>query len=215
MGVRPRRSIAPLLRRAPILAAALPAGSRRETMPVMNPPNRIVHGRGLLLAASLAALLAGGCTGLVGLEPPEVSLVDLRLDDMTVFETSGSFVVRISNENPEPIAISGGVYRLELNGLRVGKGLSSARVEVPALGTATDEVTLHVDHLRLATRLADMLRREELAYRLKVKLYLDTALGRRALRSDFDGRLSLSGALGGDPEPVELTLDVPGPGDDD
>ena len=101
--------------------------------------------------ALVAALALSGCASL-GLVAPDVSLVDLKFTDLTMFETSGIFTVRLTNENPEPMFIEGGVYNLYLGGWRIGKGLSDHRVEVPPLSTATDEVELHLSNLAIATQ---------------------------------------------------------------
>ncbi len=76
-----------------------------------------------LLVPWLTLVPLAGCTAL-HLVPPDVSLVDLEFTDLTLFETSGVFTVRLSNENPEPLAVEGGVYNLYLGGKKVGKGLS-------------------------------------------------------------------------------------------
>ena len=133
-----------------------------------------------------------GCTTL-GLVPPDVSLVSLELGDVTLFETSGTFTVRLANENPEPLAVEGGAYNLYLGGLKVGKGLSDQRIEVPALGTATVEVELFINNLAVATRLRSMFETGVVDYRIKAKIYLRGAYGRRALTVDREGSFDLDG----------------------
>ena len=104
--------------------------------------------------------------------PPDVSLVDLEFTDVTVFETTGQITVRITNENPDPLVIEGSVFKLYLNGVAVGKGLASERVEVPRLGTATQAVDMHVSNVALVARLATLLDQPELDYRIKTRLWV-------------------------------------------
>ena len=145
-----------------------------------------------LFVTVLAVAALAGCTALRPI-PPEVSLVSLELGDVTLFETSGTFTVRLANENPEPLAVEGGAYNLYLGGLKVGKGLSDQRIEVPALGTATVEVELFINNLAVATRLRSMFETGVVDYRIKAKIYLRGAYGRRALTVDREGSFDLDG----------------------
>ncbi len=105
-----------------------------------------------LVALAVALALSAGCASF-GLTPPDVTLVNLEFTDLTMFETSGIFTVRLTNENPEPMFVEGGVYNLYLGGWKIGKGLSDHRLEVPPLSTTTDEVELHLNSLAIATQL--------------------------------------------------------------
>lgn len=136
-----------------------------------------------------AALLVSGCASL-SLLPPEVSLVDLEFTDLTMFETTGQFTVRLSNENPEPLRINGGVFRLYLNGIKVGKGLTSEAVEVPRLGTATQQVELHVNNVALISRLAALMETPILDYQIKSRLYVEGAVGTRRVNFVNAGRFA-------------------------
>lgn len=150
-----------------------------------------MNSKPILLLLLLAPLVAG-CSSLQ-MAPPDVALVNLEFTDLTVFETAGSFTVRIANENPEPIALTGGSYVLFLNGVKVGKGLSSNRVEVPRLGTSTDKVEIFVNNVRLATQIARLLEEERVTYELRAKLYLEGAFGTRRLRSTYGGTFAFDG----------------------
>lgn len=142
----------------------------------------------LVLAIGLS-----GCATL-GIVPPEVALVNLEFEDLTVFETTGAFTVRLSNENPDPLFITGGVFRLYLNGVRVGKGLSSEAVEIPRLGTTTQKVDLHINNLALATQLVSLMDQPTLSYRIKTKLFLERSFGTRKLVFEDAGTFSFDKA---------------------
>ncbi len=169
---------------------------------------RVANAAILALLATLA--LATGCTTL-GLVAPDVSLVDLQFTDLTMFETSGVFTVRLSNENPEPLVVEGGVYNLYLGGLKIGKGLSDHRLEVPPLATATDEVELHLNNLAIATQLRSIYQSGAADYRIKARIYVESGYGRRKLTIENEGSFdfktqetspakSLSPPVGGTPE---------------
>ena len=158
---------------------------RPELLPVKSRP-------AARLAPCLCLILAllTGCTSL-GLVEPEVTLVDLEFTDLTLFETSGVFTVRLANENPEPLVIEGGVYNLYLGGWKIGKGLSDQQIEVPALGTATDSVELHMNNLAIAAQLRSIWDTGVFDYRIKAKIYVDRGYGRRTLTIENEGRFEL------------------------
>lgn len=136
--------------------------------------------------ALLAATLLAGCSFHQG---PSVSLVNVRFQDATVLETTATFTLRLSNENPEPVNFNGGVHKIYLNGLYIGKGLSSANVTVPRLGTVTNDVTVHLSNLLLATRLKPIIEAKEFDYRITSRFYGDSTFGNAA--SENTGRLDL------------------------
>ncbi|MDH3745147.1 MAG: LEA type 2 family protein [Acidobacteriota bacterium] len=149
-------------------------------------------------------MVAAGCSTL-GMTPPDVTLVNLEFTDLTVFETTGEFTIRLTNLNPEPMTIEGGVFTLFLNGRKVGRGLTSDVMEVPNLGTSTQKVPIFVNNLSLATRVAELLEQPVLDYRLKAKLHLRTSYGTRRLKSEYSGSFSLSGEGNDPPGVVELS----------
>ncbi len=151
------------------------------------------------LSGGLLAVLTvsvAGCSALGLTRPPDVTLVDLEFTDLTVFETTGEFTIRLSNENPDPLTIHGGVFSLFLNGAKVGRGLTSDVIEVPGLGSATHAVTLYVSNLALAARLASLLEQPSLDYRIKAKLRLAVPYGTRRLTTEHSGHFSFDGKRG-------------------
>lgn len=139
-----------------------------------------------MLTVLVAVLALGGCASL-GLVPPEVTLVDLEFTDLTMFETTGEFTVRLTNENPDPLRITGAVFRLYLNGVKVGKALSSEALEIPRLGTATQKVDLHVNNVALIGRLATLMEAPSLDYRVKSRLYVEVPYGTRRVNFENSG----------------------------
>lgn len=161
---------------------------------------------GRILAPFAVLTLLAGCTTF-GLLEPDVTLVDLEFTDLTLFETSGVFTVRLANENPEPLMVDGGVYNLYLGGLKIGKGLSNHRIEVPALGTATDEVELHLNNLAIATQVRSIWDSKVLDYRLKGRVYVEGGYGRKTLKIENEGRFDLEARQGSDEPEAAPPLD--------
>lgn len=151
----------------------------------------------------LAALVVVGCAS-YGVDRPEVSLADIRLEDVTLFETSGRITVRITNPSPEPAVIDGGSFHLHVDGRRVGRGVSDARLEIPRLSSDTLEMQFFVSNLALARRVMELLDRQAFDYRLEGRLYLWRSLGRRGVRFDHSGRFDLDASHG--PERLDPAL---------
>ena len=145
------------------------------------------------LTAAVLALAITSCATLEPFTAPDVTLVNIRFEDLTVFETSGTFTVRLSNENPEPMVVDGAVYKLYLGGQSVGKALSDVRVEVPRLGSSVYEVDVFINNVALVTRLVTLGQQRELDYTIKGKLYVERPYGTRRLRFERDGRLDFTG----------------------
>ncbi len=149
------------------------------------------HSLAALLLATIP-LLTAGC-GSLGLEPPDLTLVDLQLEDMTMLETSGRVTIRLANSNPEPLQVDGMAFDLRLDGRRIGKALSDEKVEVPRLSTVTVDAELNVSHLAIATLIPRWTEAETVSYELSGKVYVLTDFGRRGLRVNRSGRFDFAG----------------------
>jgi LEA14-like dessication related protein len=66
-------------------------------------------------------------------------------------------MVRIDNESRYPLHINGRVYRLYLNDIDVGKGMTSETLTVPRLGSANQEILFHLNNIRLISRIQSLL----------------------------------------------------------
>lgn len=140
----------------------------------------------LIPALVLGAILLAGCASRPG---PRVNLVNVRFTTATAFETTARFTLRLSNETPEPMQLNGGVHKIYVNGLYVGEGLNGDSLNLPRLGTATQDVTVHLNNIRMATRIKPIIEGQSFDYRIKSVVYGISPSGH--LRSESDGRLDL------------------------
>lgn len=130
--------------------------------------------RNLIVLALLTFF--SGCSLLSGTKP-DVSIVDVQFSDVTLFETTADFVVRITNENPEELIISGASHDIYLNDIHIGKGLSDKKLNIPRLGSATQEVKVHISNLSLISHIQSLIDAKNFDYRIESTIYLDDALG--------------------------------------
>ena len=140
----------------------------------------------VLFLLSAGLVLFCGCRTAPG---PAVSLVNVGFNQTTVFETAATFTLRLSNETPQPMQLEGGVYKIYLNGLYVGEGLNGETMSLPRLATATQDLIVHLNNLRMVTRIKSIIESRSFDYRIKSVLYGTSPAGR--LRSVNEGRLDL------------------------
>jgi LEA14-like dessication related protein len=140
----------------------------------------------IFFSLMITAMVLVGCGGSPG---PSVSLVTMKFEDATALETTAKFTLRLSNENTEPVHITGAVHKIYLNGLYLGKGLSDQTLDVPRLGTMTNDVTVHLSNLALVTRLKSIIESKTFEYRV-ISTFHGKSWSSR-MRSESVGKLEL------------------------
>jgi len=144
------------------------------------------------LLSFVSIVVIAGCASMEPVEPPDVTLVNLEVTEVTPFETTLEAEVRIINPNPEPLAVEGSSFKLELLDHKIGTGTSSARVTVPGLDSATVPMTFRLNNVAAVSRLRMFLEAEALDWRLRGTVYARRPTGGRMnLKVEESGRLSL------------------------
>lgn len=83
----------------------------------------------------------GGCASLAPkVDPPHISLNDIKLKEVGLFEQRFTLTLRIQNPNDFALPIKGMDYEVFLNDQKFARGVSSDAVTVPALGEALTSV---------------------------------------------------------------------------
>jgi LEA14-like dessication related protein len=137
------------------------------------------------------ALLASGCASRYT-AMPEIALVDLRLGEVTLLETGLKAIVRIDNESRYPLHINGGVYRLYLNDIDIGKGMTSERLTVPRLGSANQEILFRLNNISLISRIQSLLESDKFSYKISGHVYVSGGFGLdRRIPIEHTGSLDL------------------------
>ncbi len=86
-----------------------------------------------IIAWSLITLLLNACALLPEPpEPPNVTLSDLKIIDVTIFEQRYRVQLRIQNTNNYPLPIIGMNFKLQLNDKHFAQGVSNQSVNVAA-----------------------------------------------------------------------------------
>ena len=140
----------------------------------------------------LAALMLGtGCALGPETEDFDVTLVNLVSEGNGggVGEAALRFTIRLQNATPEPVTLTGSAHKIYLNDVYVGQALNDTKVEVPRLGTVTQDVTVHLSTFKLARAFYGVYRTQRASYRVNSTLYGT----RSTLRARKEGSIDLQG----------------------
>jgi LEA14-like dessication related protein len=110
---------------------------------------------------------------------------------MTMLETTLQVTVRISNPNPDPLALEGAAFKLRLDGHKVGSGMTPDELTVPRLESRTLQIAFHLSNPATILRLPTIVDSRSVDWSLNGKLYVRTSLGRRTLKVAQQGHLDL------------------------
>ncbi|MEW6219439.1 MAG: LEA type 2 family protein [Thermodesulfobacteriota bacterium] len=121
----------------------------------------------------LALALLAGCASL-RLEPPQVNLLSLAVEDVTLSHINLTAQLRFYNPNPEPLTITEVRYQLELADEIVAEGRSRLPVTVAGGETGTTELRLSSAYWDLfATLQALPAAGQEVRYRISGSVQVD------------------------------------------
>ena len=124
-----------------------------------------------LIVGMLALILLSGCAG-VGkqLDPPRISLANIRVQEVTGLETAFQIQLRVFNANDVDLNVKGIKAELEINGQPFATGVSNTPVEIPSYGTELVTVTVYSSVIKMFRSVYGLKDSEELKYRLNGKL---------------------------------------------
>jgi LEA14-like dessication related protein len=147
------------------------------------------------------AFLAQACAMVGDLEPPMVSLADLRIERMGLFEQDARVTLSLRNPNDQALPIDGAKFNIKLNGESFARGVSNESVSVPRLGEATIEALVSVstfDVLNQFLNLGNALGASQvLTYEMDgTAFYSGLGFMRRSAPFTQTGKLKLGGSGG-------------------
>lgn len=166
----------------------------RLTSTLVSGRRSLVGGAVLTLATvTIAGLL--GCATTASVEPLEVTLADIEVGEVTVFETTLLARLRITNPNPEPFVVDGASFKLILDGKKVGTGTSPAAFTVERLGSTVIDAEFHINNATVLMRVKDILEKQTVSYGVTGSLFTQGTFGTRRMRFDRAGSLDLGEGL--------------------
>lgn len=128
------------------------------------------------ISFALIILIVSSCS-LNSARKPDVSIVDVRFTNATLFETTADFTVRIANPSSDELSLDGAAHDIYLNGIHVGKGLADDKINIPRLGSTTQTVSVHISNLSLLRNIQDLIDAKSFDYKIDSTLYVASLLG--------------------------------------
>ena len=148
------------------------------------------------IAILAISLLLAGCAGLgQPLEPPRVSLADIRVKEFSGLETVFQIQLRVINTNDVDLKVKGIEAELEINGQSFAAGVSNTPVKIPSFGTELVTVAVYSSVIKMFKSVYGLQEAEELKYRLNGKLRVagNSALA-TTLPFESEGVVTLDGS---------------------
>ena len=127
-------------------------------------------------------------------------LSNLKITEVTVFETTLIAKLRITNPNPEAFTIDGGSFKLILDDKKVGTGTASETFTVERLDSAVIDAVFHINNASALLRLQGILQEKEVTYGIQGSLFTQGSFGTKKIKIEKTGRLDLSN---GNPTEIE------------
>jgi LEA14-like dessication related protein len=131
-----------------------------------------------------------------GLEPLEVTLSNIEIGEVTVFETTLIARLRITNPNPEAFTIDGASFKLMLDDKKIGTGTSPETFSVDRLDSVVVDAVFHINNAAAILRLRDVFENREVSYGVRGSLFTQGTFGPRKIKVQKLGQIDLSEAAG-------------------
>jgi len=145
----------------------------------------------------VASLLLTGCAA-VGrhLEPPRISLAQIKVQEFTGLEAVFQIKLRVFNTNDMDLNVKGIEADLDINGKPFATGVSRAAVEIPSFGSELVPVTVFSSVIDILKGVHGLQKAEQLQYRLKGKLRLSGEnLMSTTLPFESEGQVTFNDAM--------------------
>ncbi len=143
------------------------------------------------LVTLASGLLLSGCATVPEQELLDVKLVNLRFKESRVLETDAVFTIRIENESPEALRITGGVHKFYIEGTLIGKGMSNETLEVPRLSSVTQEITVHLSNVNMARKIKPIIESQKVDSKADSLLYCEAGGRVQRIRVVHEGTLDV------------------------
>lgn len=144
-----------------------------------------------ILVAAVLVVGAIGCTSMGSIEPLEVTLANLNVTEVTLFETTLVAKLRITNPNPDAFTIEGASFKLYLDDKKIGMGTSKESFTVDRLDSSVIDVIFHINNASALLRIKDILEDDDVSYGIRGSLYTQGAFGTKKLKIEKMGRIDL------------------------
>ena len=129
----------------------------------------------LAFPISLLLTLAGmgfltGCATLSPTPTIGMSVVNFRPGQSTLLETNLELTLRLTNETAQPLVLAGSSHKLFVNDSLVGRAVSGEQLTLPAFGSVTPTIVVHLENLTLLRKAKELSQTPRFVFRLQSRL---------------------------------------------
>jgi LEA14-like dessication related protein len=146
------------------------------------------------MAVMVVALAISGCAGVgTRLDPPSVSLANIRIEEVSGLETAFEIQMRVFNANDVALDVKGIKAELDISGQPFATGVSNTPVKIPSYGSELVTVTLYSSVIKMFKSVYGLTESQALTYRLngKIKVSAGSKLMPATLPFESTGQVTL------------------------
>ncbi|GAX61007.1 hypothetical protein SCALIN_C17_0040 [Candidatus Scalindua japonica] len=145
-----------------------------------------------LILPLLLAVFAGCASTIKLSEPPYITLSNINMLNVGVFEQRYRILIRIQNPNDVVIPIKGMSYRIFINEKSFARGVSNKPVNIPEFGEEVIEIVAASDLTNILRQFQELMTggTKKVSYRLTGKAKLANRM--RKLPFEYKGELDLN-----------------------
>jgi len=139
-------------------------------------------------------VLLSGCAGIgQQLDPPRVSLANIKVLEVTGLETAFEIQLRVFNANAVDLTVNGINAELDINGQSFATGVSNTPIDIPSYGTELVTVKVYSSVIKMFKSIYGLKESEELKYRLngKIRVSAGNDMMPTSLPFESEGQVSL------------------------
>ena len=146
----------------------------------------------ILLTGALLIALTTSCSTMPGIEDLDITLPNLEIKEVTVFETTLAAKLRITNPNPDPFTFEGASFKLYLEDKKVGTGTAAESFTVDRLDSTVVDAVFHINNASALLRLKDIFAGDdEVSYGVRGSLFTQGNFGTKKLKVEKTGLIDL------------------------
>ena len=154
--------------------------------------NRSPRNRHLAAAILIFSVSLTGCSTMGSLEPLDVTLTNISVPEITVFETTLIAKLRITNPNPDALTIDGGSFKLYIEDKKIGSGTTAETFTVDRLDSTVVDAIFHINNASALLRLKDIFAGDsEVSYGVRGSLFTQGNFGTKKIKVEKMGRIDL------------------------
>lgn len=131
------------------------------------------HSRLFVFVLLTVSLIIAGCAQPGRrLEPPQVKLAHVQVQEIKLFETVLKIELRVFNTNEVALTVNGIDCKLELNGKKFASGVSDIKTKIPALGSVLVPTMLYSSVIDVFQGVMKSRDTKEMKYKVKGRVHI-------------------------------------------